>query len=232
MPVAQIAVQQSLLAIRFADRRTINLRIHVAIRHYQVGPTVFVDIEKRNPPAEELIAPEARHFGDVLEETSVLILIKRRPVAREIRLGDIEKTVAVVIRHGDPHAGLQLSVGVIGDARGIVPLFKSAVVFVAVQHEARCLVACDVNVLPAIVIEIGRDHAQAVACARSENARLLRNVGERPVSVVVIERIVPQGQAVRPAPTVIPFQSQFFGRFAGSRSTQLATKMSSKPSRL
>ena len=139
----------------------------------EVGPSILVDIEERDAPAEQLIAAQTRMFGDVFEELAVLVLVERRPVAGEIRLGDIQKPVAVVIRDRDAHAGLQVAVGIVGDARCVAALFKGPVVFVAIE-EAGGLVAGDIDIGPAVVIEIRDDHAEAIAAAGRQDAGLCR----------------------------------------------------------
>src|SRR5215472_11638346 len=67
-------------------------------------------------------------------------------------------------------------------------------------EQARRLIACNVNVGPAIIVEIRRDRAQTVTSARGKNTRLRGDVGERSVSVIVIERVVSGRKAVRAAP--------------------------------
>src|SRR6202030_3725546 len=57
----------------------------------------------------------------------------------------------------------------------------------------------DVDVRPAVVVEIGCEHAQAVRTARTENAGGLGNVGEGAVPVVMVEDILASLQTGRPA---------------------------------
>ena len=142
--------------------------------------------------------PRPGTFGDVFEELAVFVPVERRPVAGEIGLGDIEEAVAVVVRDRDAHARLQTSVGIVGDAGRVAALFERSVVLVAIE-QAGGLVAGDIDVGPAVVIEIGDDHAQAVAAAGRQNAGLFGDVGERAVAVVVVERVVRRGQSARAA---------------------------------
>ena len=69
---------------------------------------------------------------------------------------------------------------------------------VAIEQAGR-LVASYVDIRPAVVIEIGDDHAKAITAAGREDAGLRRDVGKRAVAVVVIERIVGHGQPLRAA---------------------------------
>ena len=88
--IPEIAIEQGLLAIGFADRRAVDFGIHVPVGENQVGPSILVDIEEGDTPTEQLIASQTRGFRDVFEELAVLVLVKRWAVAGEVGLGDVQ----------------------------------------------------------------------------------------------------------------------------------------------
>ena len=65
---------------------------------------------------------------------------------------------------------------------------KRSVLVVAIECGRRRIVG-DVDVRPTVVVEVGYQHAEPISSIGLPDARFLRNVGERPVAVVVIERI-------------------------------------------
>ncbi len=91
-----------------------------------------------------------------------------------------------------------MAVGIVGHACRVAALFESAVVLVAVE-QAGGLVAGDIDIGPAVVIEIGDDHAEAIAAAGREDTGLFGHVGKRAVAIVVIERVVRHGESARAA---------------------------------
>ena len=57
----------------------------------------------------------------------------------------------------------------------------------------------DVDIGPAVIIEIGDQHAEPVGARRLQNARLRGDVGERAVAVVVEENVLAALQPRRAA---------------------------------
>ena len=113
-------------------------------------------------------------------------------------LEDVEVAVEVEIADPDPHAGLLHAVFVERDAALEAGLGERAVVIVA-EEEAGRGIAGDVDVRPAVVIEIGRDRGHAVAALGFGDARRIADVRERAVAVVVVERDRPGGKSARAA---------------------------------
>ena len=157
--VAEITIEKRFLAIGFSYGRAVDFGIEVAIGDHEVGPAVLVGVQEGEAPAEQKIAAEAGPFRNVFEKFPVLVAVERRPVAGKIGLGNVEEAVAVIIRDGDSHAGLKPSIVVVGDPGRAAALFERAVVPVAIE-KARRLVAGDVDVGPAVVIEVGGGDAE------------------------------------------------------------------------
>ena len=75
---------------------------------------------------------------------------------------------------------------------------ERAVVFV-VEQDAGLGIDRHIDIRPAIVIEIVGDGGDGIARAGLQDARLFRNIGERPVAVVVVEDVHAARQAARAA---------------------------------
>ena len=74
------------------------------------------------------------------------------------------QAVAVEVARGDPHAGLVVPRGVAGHAGGVPDLLEPHPAEVAEQEVGRGVVG-DEQVDPAVVVEVGGDHAEAAAVA-------------------------------------------------------------------
>ena len=108
------------------------------------------------------------------------------------------RAVAVVIGGRDAHAGLRFAVGAVGHAGFDGDLGERAVVVVLVEGGGGGVVG-DVDVGPAVVVEVGDQHAEAVSAGRLQNARFRRNIGEGAVAVVVEQDVLAAIQTGRAA---------------------------------
>ena len=106
--------------------------------------------------------------------------------------------VAVVVADGDAHAGLGFGVGGEGDAGLDGDVLEGAVVLVLVEGGGGGVVG-DVDVGPAVVVEVGGADAEAVGADGGPHAGLLADVGEGAVAVVVVEDVLAAGKAGRAA---------------------------------
>ena len=96
----------------------------------------------------------------------------RGTVTRKVRFYDMEVAVKPEVAHTDAHAGLDHAVLAQRDAVLQSLLGKRAVVIVA-EEEARGRVPGDIDVGPAVVIEVGRDRSESVPAVRLPDPRLL-----------------------------------------------------------
>ena len=113
-------------------------------------------------------------------------------------LKKIEVPIQIVISHSDTHARLRHAVIIQRDAPED-PLFAKGAIMVVHEKEAWSGITSDVNVRPAIFIEIGRHNRHAVTQSRLRDARALAHISERPVAIVSIEPMPAGGQPARPA---------------------------------
>src|SRR5229473_2372588 len=198
-PVAQILVQQLALRVARFGFQLLDFRINMSIAEEDVRPAVIVHVEKAAAPAEILrMLAEAALVGAVLEIRAAKIVVERGRVASKICFDEIEIAVEIVIGGGDAHAGLGLAVGAESAARFQGDVYEGAVLFVLIQRAGGGVVG-NVNVRPAIVVEISGEHAEAESAVSLEDAGFFADVGEGSVAVVVIENVLAAVESRRAA---------------------------------
>src|SRR5690349_4448881 len=116
-------------------------------------------------------------------------------VGAKVRLEDIQVAVVVEIADAQSHAALFAAVLVESDPSLESALGEGSVVVVA-EEQARRSIAGDIDVGPAVAIEIGGSGGQGIVRFYGENAGLLADVRESAVAVVVIEAMPFLGHAV------------------------------------
>ena len=169
------------------------------VANQNVRPAVIIHIEKTAAPSEILrvLAEPALKRG-VLKVRPAKIVVQGGRVAREIRLHQIEIAIEIVIGSGNAHARLRLPVGAQCAAGFQRNVGERSVLFVLIECASRRIIG-DINVRPAIVVEIRRQHAQSVSSVGLQNSRFLADVRERAIAVVVIQNIFPAHQTWWPA---------------------------------
>src|SRR5439155_8595542 len=181
--------EQLALRITCFGLQLLDLGIDVAVADKNVGPAVVVHVEETAAPAEILrVLAETALIGGVLEIRADQIVVERRGVSREIGFDQIEIAVEIVIRGGDAHAGLWLAVGAESAAGLDGDVGEGAVLFVLIKRASGGIVG-HVNVGPAVIIEIGGEHAEAKSAIGFQDAGFFADVGERAVTVIVIENV-------------------------------------------
>ena len=99
---------------------------------------------------------------------------------------------------GHAHTGLLTPFVVIGDAGQPTNLLE-ALSLEVVEVETRRGIARDINIRPAIVVEIPDQRSEAVVILGGRDVHSIRDVGEVPVTIILIERNCFAGQASRTA---------------------------------
>ena len=90
------------------------------------------------------------------------VLVQGVVLVGEVGDEELGKAVAVDVLGVDAHARLRLAVHVVGGARELGGVVEGAVAAVE-EEEVRVHVVGDVEVDQAVVVEVGRHHAEAVA---------------------------------------------------------------------
>ena len=119
-------------------------------------------------------------------------------VVREIGFEDVEPAIAVVVGNSDAHAGLLMTAVAVGAIGHDGDIGKCAVM-VVLKQDAGLGIDGDIDIRPAIVVEVIGDGSDGIARAGLENAGLLRNVGEGPIAIVVIEDVGVRRKTARAA---------------------------------
>src|ERR1700722_10727922 len=197
--VAEIAVEVLMLGILKIGLRIRNLGIDVAIRHEQVEPAVVVHIKEANAPAQQSsVDAQTTGISAVFKVRIAEIGVERVSVASKVSLNHVERSIAVVISDRNTHAGLRLR---LGRKRGTAfngYVTKGPILLIQVERCRRGIIG-DVDIGPAVVVEVGSRHAEAVGANRRPHTGFLTHVGKGAVAVVVIEQILSSGQTRRPA---------------------------------
>ena len=179
--------------------RAVHFGIDVAVGDHDVEPAVVVHVEEADAPAEIAgVDADAGEVGAVVEVEAAEVLVEGFGVSGEVGLDDVEEAVAIEVSDGDAHAGLGLAIGRVGDAGFDGHILECAVLLVLVEGGGGGVVG-DVDVGPAVVVEVGDADAESIGADGVEDAGFFADVGEGAVSVVVIEDVFAALQAGRPA---------------------------------
>ena len=187
-PVRVVAEQCVLLAMAGAEVLLVHLRVDVAVRDEQVFPAVVVEVNEHDAPAQREVGrrTDAGNVRDVREHPVTIVAVQRVVIVGEVADREVDQTVAVEVADADAHAGLLVSLLVVGHAGQDRRIDEAAV---ALVHEVGVLerVIGHVQVVVPIAIGIEETYAQpevGFACLEPGLPRVLRERGN-PVSVRV-----------------------------------------------
>ena len=170
------------------------------MENQDVEPAVVVEVVDPRPPAHILRIGlrKARSDANVVE--SALAVVLHQAVVVRVAHPQVEPAAARDVRKYRPHRRGRLAILSIGNTGVAGDLFKCPVMLVMEEKVLRAVVG-DVDVGPAIAVEVSRSHAHGAAdgCA---NAGLLGHIGEGAVAVVV-EQLVRLALIVERAGVVI-----------------------------
>src|SRR4030095_6282397 len=109
-------------------------------------------------------------------------------VVGEVGLDDVEQSVPVVVAESQAHTRLLHAIVVVCKAGVDATLGKCSVAIVVVKQATRG-VRCDVDILPAVCVQVGGKHTERVGLPRLPDAGGAADVGECPVAVVVVKKV-------------------------------------------
>ena len=127
--------------------------------------------------------PEAKRH--VAESAVAVVVVEIAGIVGEIGFENVEPAIAVVVTDGDAHSGLLVAIFAVSASGHDGDVGESAVVVVA-EQDAGLGIDRDVNVRPAVVIEIVGDGRDGVARAGFEDAGFLGDVGKCAVAIVAV----------------------------------------------
>src|SRR6266851_4101381 len=115
-----------------------------------------------------------------------------------MRFQNIERTIQVEIPDRQPHAGLLHPVEIQGQS-SLDPILGERAVAIVVEEQGGRRIAGEIDVLPAVAIEIGCDRREAERRSRFRDAGFHRYIFERAVASVAIEEVTARTQPARTA---------------------------------
>ena len=169
------------------------------VRLEDVLPAVVVKIDEVDSPADELrVGGQARSHAYIFEEEPFVVAIQVGIIVSEVRLYQVQPAVPVEITHSDAHAALLESVLVERDA-GLGGVIGERAVAVIDEQDAGGGVASDVDVLPAIPVEVRSRSGEGIVFTHVANARGLADILESPVPAIAVQRDSAERESARPA---------------------------------
>ena len=125
-------------------------------------------------PTKRVSTPRPARMRDVAEVALAVVAVEDVGVAAEMGFENVQVAVGVEVADADAHARLLLAVLAERDAALEALLGERAVAIVAEEQAGRG-VAGDVDVGPAVAIEIGRGGGQRVARLHGRRCRTSRS---------------------------------------------------------
>src|SRR5438445_929068 len=187
--IAEVVIRSLWLAITRTQRLAVYLGIHVAIGDQEIRPpTVIEVVELHSPSKPAFDLAQASAVGDVIKIVLAAIPVERRGVVAEIGFDDVLKPAVREIVGGKAHARLLRSILVVRHAGFLADLCEGPIVIVVVK-KAGCRVAGNINIRTSVTMQIFGQRGEAIARRCIADSRLLRDMRERAISVVVIERV-------------------------------------------
>src|SRR5215469_7699273 len=119
-------------------------------------------------------------------------------VARKICFDNVETASVVIVSGRNAHTRLWLSIRTESHSCQNGNIFKFSVFAVLIESAGGRVIG-DINVRPAIVIEVGHQYSQAVGPRGCSDAAGFRDISEGAVAVVVIKDVAATFQTRRPA---------------------------------
>src|ERR1700730_10003343 len=124
------------------------------VHHEDVRPAVVVEIEKAHTPAHILrIAAHAAVVNNFFKSAVAVVAVQIRRVIDEVGLYQVQVSIAIKISRSGSHAGLLAPVLAVCYACFNCNIGEGTVAVVSKQ-EARLGIDGDVNIGPAVVIEV------------------------------------------------------------------------------
>src|SRR4030095_5373228 len=155
------------------SRQFFHFRINMTIHQKDIGPSVVVYIDETTTPAEPArIESHSCWKRNVVECRLAGVSIERRSITGEVGLEDIEPPIMVVIRCCYTHSRLWLTVDTQSATCFDTNVRESSIFIVAVQR-CRSRIVSDVDIHPAVIVQIHGKNTETVGSVRLGNSGLL-----------------------------------------------------------
>src|SRR5258708_13078293 len=141
----------------------------MAVADQNVRPAIVIEVkETATPPQKLRVRAQPRCKGGVLKGAGPEVVVKRGCVAGEVRLDQVEIAIEIVVGGGHAHASLGLAIRTEGTPCLDCNVFKGAVLLVVVERAGGGVVG-NVDVGPAVVVEVGGEHAYALGAVAAQH---------------------------------------------------------------
>src|SRR5271156_6269931 len=152
--IVVVAIQNLPLQVRSIRGGLVNLGVNVAIGHENIRPSIVIEVEEPDsPPNKFRISSDPRSKGIVVKGAVAAIAIEGAGVGVEVRLNDIEESVAIVVSGSDSHATLFAAVFAEANTRQAAHLGEGAVAVVMKEERSGGIVGY-VDIRPTIVVVV------------------------------------------------------------------------------
>src|SRR6266571_6309417 len=184
-----VAINDLALPVAGLGRQLVDLRIDVAVHLEDVNPPVVVEVDKAATPAKKAgVHSDTPPKCDLFKSAFARVLVEVGGVAGKVGFEYIEPAVPVIVSGGNAHSRLRLAVLTVSAPGLNTHVGKGAVVVVAIQGAGIGVVG-DVDVRPAIVVEVENQNAESVRSVSRCNPGFPRDIVERPIPVVPIQDV-------------------------------------------
>src|SRR5208282_3879090 len=215
--IAEVFVDEARVLEGLAGIVAFNFRIYVSIDLEKVLPAIVVVVEKAAAPGDVLVVnANSGGKGNIVECSIRVVVVEIAGVIGKIRFENVEPAVTVVVGHSHTHSGLLMAILAIGATCDHGDIRERAVVIV-VEEDARLRIDGDINIRPAIVVEVVGNGRDGIARAGLQDTGLFGGIGESSISVVVIKEVGVSRKTARAAHggNAFPLAN---GRLGGRRS--------------
>jgi len=199
LPATQISKDHPRRLVGIRGNLRLQFRINAPSGEEQIRQPVVIQVQHGGSPAGvPRLHSQPRRHGHVVEIPLPVVAVEHAGVVAEVRLEDVQIAVQVVVADRQAHPRLFHPVSVQRHSAFQPDIRKRSVVIVA-QQETRRRIAGNIEVGPAIVVEIRRYRGQRIASLRLDEPRRRRHVRECFIPVVAIEFQPARRQTARPA---------------------------------
>ena len=197
--VAKIVVENARLFVVAAKMLLVDLGIDVPIHQQQIRPPIVIEVEKHRSPSQIFGVEAKPSRGSHIVECSIAVVaIEGRSIVGKVRLENVKAPITVVVADRRSHARLLAPVFIERRARSYTDVGESAVAIIAIEN-ARGAVASDINIGPAIVVEVESRNAERVVAVGLVDVRFLGNVLESVVAAIAVQDVLRPRESARPA---------------------------------
>src|SRR5580704_4100396 len=190
LAVAEVAKDGVGLGVGLGGDGLLDVIHHVGAGDEEVLPAIVVEVVGAVAPAGHAIGESAEAAGDVRidEGAAALVDVEREAFMLNGGVPDVGQAVVVDVAEISAHAGESVAVGRVGNTSrdgNLLELFTANVVEKEVGHG----VVGDEGGEKATAIDVGEGHCHPFA-VEGVDAGFVRDISERAVAVVAIERVV------------------------------------------